>query len=81
MAVLAIEQERGKAYARFVAAAAANPQIVGAHWFQYTDQPVTGRLLDGENSHIGLVGITDIPFVGFVEAVRAANLSVTQPKP
>jgi len=35
---------------------------------------VTGRLLDGENSHIGLVGITDIPFGGFVEAVRAANL-------
>ncbi|MEP7186142.1 MAG: beta-agarase [Rhodanobacter sp.] len=81
VASVASEQERGKAYARFVAAAAANPQIVGAHWFQYTDQPVTGRLLDGENSHIGLVGITDIPFVGFVEAVRAANLSVTQPKP
>jgi hypothetical protein len=34
---------------------------------------VTGRLLDGENSHIGLVGITDIPFGGFVDAVRAAR--------
>lgn len=52
---------------------------VGAHWFQYADQPVTGRLLDGENSHIGLVGITDIPFGGFVEAVRAANLKATRP--
>ena len=72
---VASEQDRGKAYARFLAAAADNPQIVGAHWFQYTDQPVTGRLLDGENSHIGLVGITDIPFAGFVDAVRAANLS------
>jgi len=30
-------------------------------------------LLDGENSHIGLVGITDIPFAGFVDAVRRAN--------
>ncbi|BDU18709.1 beta-agarase [Dyella sp. GSA-30] len=67
------EQQRGEAYARFIAAAASDPNIVGAHWFQYTDQPVTGRLLDGENMHIGLVGITDIPFGSFVQAVRAAN--------
>lgn len=67
------EQQRGEAYAKFAAAAAADPVIVGAHWFDYADQPVTGRLLDGENSHFGLVGITDIPFGGFVEAVRAAN--------
>ncbi|MEO7068473.1 MAG: beta-agarase [Rhodanobacter sp.] len=75
---VANEQQRGEAYARFVGAAATNPNIVGAHWFQYTDQPVTGRLLDGENSHIGLLGITDIPFSGFVRAVRAANLSALQ---
>jgi len=68
------EAQRGPAYSRFVEAAAADPSIVGAHWFEYVDQPVTGRLLDGENSHIGLVGITGIPFAGFVEAVRAANL-------
>ncbi|WP_426690278.1 beta-agarase [Rhodanobacter ginsengiterrae] len=73
------EQQRGQAYASFIATAASAPDIVGAHWFQYTDQPVSGRLLDGENSHIGLVGITDIPFGGFVEAVRAANLKATRP--
>jgi len=73
------EAERGEAYARFITAAATDPDIVGAHWFQYTDQPVTGRLLDGENSHVGLVGITDIPFGGFVDAVRAANLRVRAP--
>jgi flagellar biosynthesis/type III secretory pathway protein FliH len=50
------------------------PSIVGVHWFQYLDQPVTGRLLDGENGHFGLVGITDIPFQGFVDEVRKANL-------
>jgi len=70
------EQQRGEAYARFIAAAASDIAIVGVHWFEYTDQPVTGRLLDGENSHIGLVGITDIPFGGFVGAVRAANKRV-----
>ncbi len=67
------EKQRGEAYARYIAAAAASPFVVGAHWFQYVDQPVTGRLLDGENSHIGLVAITDRPFVNFVDAVRAAN--------
>ncbi|WP_345783609.1 beta-agarase [Fulvimonas sp. R45] len=70
------EAQRGPAYAKFVAAAAADPGIVGVHWFDYADQPVTGRLLDGENSHIGLVGITDVPFRGFVKAVRTANLSL-----
>jgi len=74
------EQQRGEAYAKFVTAAASNTNIVGAHWFEYVDQPVTGRLLDGENSHIGLVGITDIPFGGFVEAVRAANQQVSSPR-
>lgn len=70
------EQQRGEAYAKFIVAAASDPVIVGAHWFDYVDQPVTGRLLDGENSHIGLVGITDIPFGGFVEAVTLANRRV-----
>ena len=68
------EAGRGEAYARYLSAAAGDPLIVGAHWFAYADQPVSGRLLDGENSHIGLVGITDLPFTGFVEAVRKANL-------
>jgi hypothetical protein len=72
------EAQRGDAYAKFLAAAAANPDIVGVHWFEYTDQPVTGRLLDGENSHIGLVGITDVPFGGFVVAVREANQEATR---
>jgi len=54
----------------------AEPSIVGVHWFQYLDQPVSGRLLDGENGHLGLVGITDVPFQGFVEAVRKSNNQV-----
>lgn len=70
------EEERGPAYAHFLAKALEEPQIVGVHWFQYLDQPVTGRLLDGENGHLGLVAITDRPWDAFVKAVRKANLSV-----
>jgi len=72
---LAKEEDRGPAYANFLKQALSEPSIVGVHWFQYLDQPVTGRLLDGENGHFGLVGITDLPFQGFVEAVRKSNLA------
>ena len=71
---LAKEEDRGPAYANFLKQAMSEPSIVGVHWFQYLDQPVTGRLLDGENGHFGLVGITDLPFQGFVDTVRKSNL-------
>jgi hypothetical protein len=70
------EEDRGAAYARFIKAAAEQPMIVGAHWFQYLDQPASGRLLDGENGHFGLVGVTDAPWSGFIGAVRKSNLDV-----
>ncbi|MDB5984044.1 MAG: beta-agarase, partial [Pseudomonas sp.] len=73
---VAKEEDRGPAYANFLKQALAEPSIVGVHWFEYLDQPVTGRLLDGENGHVGLVGITDVPYQGFVEAVRKSNLQV-----
>lgn len=73
---VAKEENRGPAYANFLKSALAEPSIVGVHWFEYLDQPVTGRLLDGENGHVGLVGITDVPFQGFVEAVRKSNVQV-----
>ena len=71
---VAREEDRGPAYANFLKAALAQPMIVGAHWFQYLDQPASGRLLDGENGHLGLVAITDVAYPGFVEAVRRSNL-------
>ncbi len=70
---VAREEDRGPAYGNFLKAALGQPMIVGAHWFQYLDQPASGRLLDGENGHLGLVAITDVPYPGFVEAVRKSN--------
>ena len=75
------EEERGPAYAHFLNKALEEPSIVGIHWFQYLDQPLSGRLLDGENGHLGLLGITDRPWQGFVEAVRKANLGVAAKLP
>ncbi len=37
------------------------PYVVGADWFQYTDEPTHGRE-DGENYNFGLVDIDDRPY-------------------
>jgi hypothetical protein len=70
------ESERGPAYARYLRAVADNPDFVGAHWFQYLDEPLTGRTLDGENAHIGFVTVTDAPYESLVDAARTANLAI-----
>ena len=70
------ESERGHAYARYLRAVTDNPDFVGAHWFQYVDEPLTGRTLDGENAHIGFVTVADLPYEGLVSAARTANLAV-----
>lgn len=72
---VAREEDRGPAYGKFLEAALQEPSIIGVHWFQYLDEPLTGRLLDGENGHLGLVAITDLSYPGFVSAVRKSNLA------
>ena len=70
------ESERGPAYARYLRAVADNPDFVGAHWFEYLDEPLTGRTLDGENAHIGFVTVADLPYQDLAAAARDANLAV-----
>lgn len=64
------QAERAEAIKRYVRGAAGNPLLVGAHWFQYLDQPTTGRPLDQENHQIGLVSITDKPHEQTIDAFR-----------
>lgn len=47
-----------------------DPAFVGTHWFQYVDEPLTGRTLDGENYNIGFVSVTDTPYPEMVAADR-----------
>jgi len=70
------ESERDPAYARYLRGVADNPDFVGAHWFQYLDEPLTGRILDGENAHIGFVTVADLPYKDLVDAARTANLAI-----
>lgn len=64
--------ERGKAYRYYIEQAAALPGFVGAHWFTWRDEPVTGRG-DGENYNIGFVDVTDRPYLEMVGAAKATN--------
>ena len=70
------EGERGPAYARYLHAVADNSDFVGAHWFQYLDEPLTGRTFDGENGHIGFVTVADLPYQDLAAAAHEANLAV-----
>ncbi len=63
------QEDRGVKYQEYIQSALRNPLIVGAHWFQYIDQPVTGRF-DGENYNIGLVDICDNPYNELLDKVR-----------
>jgi hypothetical protein len=62
------QRERGRAYRYYVENAFAMPELVGTHYFQWADQPSTGRF-DGENYNIGLVDVTDRPYPDLVEAL------------
>jgi hypothetical protein len=64
--------ERGAAYRYYVEQAAAFPAFIGSSWFQWVDQPPTGRM-DGENYNIGLVDVTDRPYKDLIEAMKTAH--------
>ncbi len=63
------QEERAVAYRYYVENAAAHPAIIGTHWFQWVDQPCTGRN-DGENYNIGFVDVTDRPYNELVTAAK-----------
>ncbi len=75
------EADAGRMYARWMGQSVHNPYIVGLSWFEYRDEPVTGRgpgfgpALDyDENYAFGLVDDTDQPKWPLIEQVRTANL-------
>ncbi len=69
------QAERGVAYRYYVEQAASFPAFIGAHWFQWVDQPSTGRM-DGENYNIGLVDVTDRPYRELIDAMKTTHRRV-----
>lgn len=71
LVAVASQRERAAAYRDYVRSALTHPQIVGCHWFQYQDEPTTGRVYDEENYQIGFVDIADTPYPEMTAASRA----------
>ena len=72
-------EDRGLYYREYVENAASLPFIVGCHWFQYVDQPLTGRFFGGANAetfNCGLVDITDRPYPELISALIKTNYRI-----
>ena len=63
------QADRADRYRRYVRAALASQRIVGAHWFLWRDQALTGRS-DGECFQSGFLDVTDRPYPEMVAAAR-----------
>jgi uncharacterized protein (TIGR03437 family) len=81
------DADAGAQYQTNLEAAARNPWCVGVAWFEYRDEPVSGRgflgetdldLVEGEDYAFGMVDVADRPKYDLVEQVRTTNLAMAQ---
>jgi hypothetical protein len=70
------QEDRAKMYQQYMQSVVDHPNMVGAHWFQYVDSPISGRAFDGENYNVGFVSVTDIPYTEMVNAAREFNTTL-----
>lgn len=75
------QEERTDAYEEYQRQILSRPFMIGAHWFQWEDQPATGRS-DGENSRFGVVNIEDTPYEELtLRMTRLNDLTPQRPLP
>ena len=67
------QQARGEAYRAFTTRLARVPNVIGADWFQWMDEPPSGRQSDGEDVNFGVVDIDDHPYQPLVDAIRSTT--------
>jgi hypothetical protein len=66
------QQARADGYRLFTTRMARVPYIIGADWFQWNDEPPSGRE-DGEDVNFGVVDVYDRPYKKLVQAIRATR--------
>ena len=67
------QEDRAAKYVEYVRAVLDAPAFVGCHWFQFVDEPITGRWFDGENYNIGFVTVTDTPYPELVREAKRVH--------
>jgi hypothetical protein len=70
------QRARADAYRLFTTRLARVPFIVGADWFQWMDEPPTGRAGDGEDCNFGVVDVHDHPYDLLAAAVKATSVEL-----
>jgi hypothetical protein len=77
--VVQTQAERASAVKAYLQDLGRRPYVVGAHWFQFYDEPTHGRG-DGENYNMGLVDIQGQPYEELTNVFRSFRLpAATRP--
>jgi len=50
-----------------------NPDLIGANFYKYIDDPVSGEMSDGENNANGWVALSDTPYAEFTTFAASMN--------
>jgi hypothetical protein len=73
--VVQTQRERAASFRTNLTAFASLSYVVGAHWFQYFDEPQKGRS-DGEDYNMGLVDINDRPYEELTGAAASLRMDI-----
>ncbi len=70
------QEERARGISNTVRRFARFPNVVGAHWFQYCDEPFGGREQDGEDYNMGLIDTSNGAYEEVTAVFRLANSEI-----
>ncbi|HHT9158995.1 MAG TPA: beta-galactosidase [Candidatus Brocadiaceae bacterium] len=74
--VLESQKDRYLWYKRYISRLLSSPIMVGWVWFEYVDEPSTGRLPDRENNNFGLVTMDDRPYFDLVNGMKELHSQI-----
>jgi len=77
--VVQTQAQRAAAFRQNLIELASRPYVVGAHWFQYWDEPAAGRG-DGEDYNMGLIDTQGRPYEEMIQALKAAQVTEVHAK-
>ncbi len=66
------QEQRAIALRHYLEQGFSRPEVIGMHYFQWNDQPWTGRY-DGENYQIGVMDVTLRPYKEWTDAATKTN--------
>jgi hypothetical protein len=70
------QAQRVSNYDLYMSRVATHENFVGAHWFQYVDEPLLGRHLDNEAGNFGYLSTTDTPYPELVAQTKSVHSTI-----